>query len=92
MLWGIGYLPNTSAIVARETARDLLCGRCNVPEACAVSLLSFGAKAGDGKNLSVFLDALLQLAKQDAKSCSTVSEIFIWIGRNKQRRQPIPAA
>lgn len=65
----IAYFPNAGSIVFGEATLDFVDGWGNVGEALTVDLFGLGAHARDSENLSVFYDALLQLAKQDPKAC-----------------------
>lgn len=72
------YLARAGAIVLPEAALYLVDGRSYVGEALSVDLLCLGAQSGDGQDLAVLDDALLELAKQDSESCvhSGVSEAW----------------
>jgi hypothetical protein len=61
-------LPDAGSIVAAEAALDLVYCWGDFCEFLAVNLLGLGAHAGDGQDLSVLDDALLEFAKQDTQS------------------------
>lgn len=62
------YFSDARAIVAREAASDLVGGRGDISETLAIELLGLGPHASYGQKLSVLLDALLKLAKQNSQS------------------------
>jgi hypothetical protein len=62
------YLSDACTIVSHETSVDFLDGRANVSKSLAVDVFGFGAHASNSKHLAILDHALLELAKQDAKS------------------------
>lgn len=70
--WG-GYLAHARPIVLRKAICDAIAGRTNVVDMLSVQILCIGAHSGDGEELLVFVDALLQLAKEHSQSTSVVA-------------------
>jgi hypothetical protein len=64
----IAHLLDTGPIVSRKAARHSIRGAADVSELGAIQLLGLGAHAGYREDLLVFLDALLELAKQDPEA------------------------
>lgn len=62
------YLANAGAIIFREAVLDLVNGWGDFGELLAVCFFCLGAHAGNGHNLSILDDALLELAEQDPKA------------------------
>lgn len=62
------YLPHARAIVAREAAANFVGCWGNISEALAIKFLSLGSHASYRQYLSILLDALLELAKQNTES------------------------
>lgn len=65
----IAYFANTGTVIFSKAALDLVDCWGDIGELRAVYLLSLGAHAGDGQDLSILDAALLQLAEQDSKTC-----------------------
>lgn len=63
------YLAHAGSVVLGEAILDFVDCWGDLCELLAVYLLGLGAHAGDGQNLSVLDDALLQLAEQNPKAC-----------------------
>lgn len=66
-------LASAGAVIARKAFGVSVAGGTNVTHVLAVELFGIGAHAGNGQNLLVFLDTLLELAKQDAEATSIVA-------------------
>ena len=74
---GGAYFPHACSVISREAALDPVDGWSYVPESLAVRLLRFGAHPGNGQDLSVLDDALLELAKQDTKAWRVAASVFM---------------
>lgn len=71
------YFSKTGAIVFAKATLYFVDGWGDFGEFLTISFFGLGAHAGNGQNLSVFDDALLQLAKQDPKALGEVSAMGI---------------
>lgn len=61
------YLADSSSIISRKASCDSVGGGRNVRQALPVNVLGFGSESRKSQDLSILHDALLELAKQDAK-------------------------
>lgn len=68
------HLAHTCALISAEAPAYAVCGWCNGGQAVSIGLLGIGSHAGNGQNLLVFLDSLLQLAEEHAQAWEGQSE------------------
>lgn len=61
------YLPYARAVIFGETTRYLVGSRDDVPQALAIGLFGLCPQPRNGEDLAVLLDALVELAEQDAE-------------------------
>ena len=67
------HLPKTGPIVSLEAAIHAIGSGCDVAQFSPILLFGFGAHAGDGQDLLVLDDALLELPEQDAEAAGIVA-------------------
>lgn len=63
------HLSHTGALISTEASGYALRGWCNGSQRVSVDLFGIGSHAGNGQNLLVLLDSLLELSKENPQAC-----------------------
>ena len=66
------YLANCSAVIARKASCDFVGGGSNLIKSLTIGLLSFSSHASYREDLTVLVNTLLELAKQNSQSCEII--------------------
>ena len=64
------HLAHTSSLISRKAATYAIRGWRDEGQTVPILLFGIGAHAGDGDDLLVFLDALLQLPEENTEACA----------------------